>query len=66
MADDCVKHIAVRRGAAILFTEFGAQPARIGDAVLQGANTLCGGEPEGSISGMLSDRRPASLLSFPV
>ncbi len=50
VAYDCVKLIVVRSGSAILFSEFGQKPARAGDVVLLGANTLCGSEPEGSIT----------------
>ncbi|GAA3040130.1 helix-turn-helix domain-containing protein [Microbacterium dextranolyticum] len=47
---DCVKVIVVRDGSAILFSEFGQQPVKIGDVVLLGANTLCGSEPERRIT----------------
>lgn len=50
VAYDCVKLIFVRHGSAILFSEFGEQPATTGDVVLLGASTLCGSEPEGSIT----------------
>lgn len=50
VAYDCVKLIFVRHGSAILFSEFCEQPATTGDVVLLGANTLCGSEPEGSIT----------------
>ena len=50
VAYDCVKLIFVRHGSAILFSEFGEQPATTDDVVLLGASTLCGSEPEGSIT----------------
>lgn len=50
LAYDCVKVIVVRDGSAILFSEFGQKPVRVGDVVLLGANTLCGSEPEGHIT----------------
>lgn len=50
VAYDCVKVIVVRDGSALLFSEFGQQPATVGDVILLGANTLCGGEPEGHIT----------------
>jgi hypothetical protein len=42
-----VKVIVVRDGSAILFSEFGQKPVKIGDVILLGANVLCGSEPEG-------------------
>jgi len=50
VAYDCVKIIIVRDGSAILFSEFGQQPVKIGDVVLLGTNVLCGSEPEGHIT----------------
>ncbi|MBE4696186.1 helix-turn-helix transcriptional regulator [Brevibacterium casei] len=50
VAYDCVKLIVVRSGSAILFSEFGERPVRIGDVILLGANVLCGSEPEGHIT----------------
>ncbi|OYO08882.1 AraC family transcriptional regulator [Enemella evansiae] len=50
VAYDCVKIIVVRDGSAILFSEFGQQPAKPGDVILLGANVLCGSEPEGHIT----------------
>ena len=47
---DCVKLIFVRNGSAILLSEFGEKPVSVGDVVALGANTLCGSEPEGSIT----------------
>lgn len=46
IAYDCVKLIFVRAGSALLFSEFGERPVRVGDVVLLAANTLCGAEPE--------------------
>lgn len=46
IAYDCVKLIFVRAGSALLFSEFGERPVRVGDVVLLGPNTLCGAEPE--------------------
>lgn len=50
VAYDCVKLIFVRHGSAILLSEFGEKPVTVGDVVTLGANTLCGSEPEGSIT----------------
>lgn len=50
LAYDCVKIIVVRDGSAILFSEFGRQPVKVGDVIVLGANTLCGSEPEGYIT----------------
>lgn len=50
VAYDCVKLIFVRHGSAILLSEFGERPVTIGDVVTLAANTLCGSEPEGSIT----------------
>lgn len=50
VAYDCVKVIVVRSGSAILFSEFGQKPVNVGDAVILGANVLCGSEPEGNIT----------------
>lgn len=50
VAYDCVRLIFVRHGSAILMSEFGEKPVTLGDVVVLGANTLCGGEPEGSIT----------------
>ncbi len=50
IAYDCVKLIFVRHGSAVLLSEFGEKPATTGDVVMLGANTLCGSEPEGSIT----------------
>ncbi len=50
VAYDCVKVITVRDGSAILFSEFGQQPVKVGDVILLCANTLCGSEPEGHVT----------------
>lgn len=50
VAYDCVQLIFVRHGSAVLLSEFGDRPVTVGDVVLLGANTLCGGEPEDSIT----------------
>lgn len=50
VAYDCVKLIFVRSGSAILFSEFGRQQVQIGNAVLPGANVLCGSEPADEIT----------------
>ncbi|MDZ5079170.1 AraC family transcriptional regulator [Nesterenkonia sp. HG001] len=50
VAYDCVKLIFVRHGSAILLSEFGEKPVTAGDVVALGANTLCGSEPEDSIT----------------
>lgn len=47
---DCVKLIFVRAGSAILFSEFGQRSVTLGDVVILGGNTLCGGEPEGHVT----------------
>ncbi|OSM44559.1 helix-turn-helix transcriptional regulator [Nesterenkonia sp. PF2B19] len=48
VAYDCVKLIFVRDGSAVLLSEFGEKPVRVGDVIALGASTLCGSEPEGS------------------
>lgn len=50
VAYDCVKLIFIRSGSAILLSEFGEQAVKPGDVIALGANTLCGSEPEGSIT----------------
>lgn len=50
IAYDCVKLMFVRDGSAILFSEFGEKPVKVGDVVALAANTLCGSDPEGSIT----------------
>lgn len=50
VAYDCIKFIVVRHGSAIVLSEFGEVPVSVGDVVGIGANTLCGAEPEGSVT----------------
>lgn len=50
VAYDCVKLIFIRDGSAILLSEFGEKAVTVGDVVALAANTLCGSEPEGSIT----------------
>lgn len=50
VAYDCVRLMVVRDGSAILFSEFGQQAVKPGDVIVLGANTLCGGEPEGHVT----------------
>lgn len=50
VAYDCVKLIFVRHGSAILLSESGEKPVSVGDVIALGTNTLCGSEPEGSIT----------------
>lgn len=50
IAHDFVKLMFVRSGSVILFSEFGQQPATLGDVVILAKNTLCGGEPEGHVT----------------
>ncbi|WGP06201.1 AraC family transcriptional regulator [Bacillus subtilis] len=45
-----MKLIFVRHGSAILLSEFGEKPVTAGDVVALWANTLCGSEPEDSIT----------------
>lgn len=50
VAHDFVKLVFIRSGSAILFSEFGQMPVSLGDAVILGANVLCGSEPEEDIT----------------
>lgn len=50
VAYDCVKLIFIRHGSAILLSEFGEKPVTVGDVIALATNTVCGGEPEGSIT----------------
>lgn len=50
VAYDCVKLIFVRHGSAVLLSEFGDKPVKVGDVIVLAANTLCGSDPEGSIT----------------
>ncbi|WP_229659399.1 helix-turn-helix domain-containing protein [Nesterenkonia alkaliphila] len=45
-----MKLIFVRHGSAILISEFGEKPVKVGDVIALAANTLCGSEPEDSIT----------------
>jgi len=46
----CIQLIFIRHGSAIALSEFGEQAVSFGDVIVLGANTLCGGEPEGSVT----------------
>lgn len=50
VAYDCVRLSFVRDGSAIVLSEFGQRPVKVGDAILLGASVLCGSEPEGHIT----------------
>lgn len=50
VAYDCVKLIFIRHGSAILLSEFGEKPVTVGDVIALATNTVCGSEPEGSIT----------------
>jgi AraC family transcriptional regulator len=50
VADDCIKLIFVRSGAATLCSEVGRHRIVSGDVVLLASNTLCGSEPQGTIT----------------
>lgn len=50
VAYSCVSLVFVRSGSAILLSEFGEKPVTVGDVVALSANTLCGSEPEGSVT----------------
>lgn len=50
VAYDCVKIMLIREGSAILFSEFGERPTRVGDLVVLCAATLCGAVPEGEVT----------------
>lgn len=50
VAFDCVRLCFLRTGTAILFSEFGTQPATPSDVILLAAHTLCGCEPEEWVS----------------
>ena len=63
VAYDCVKLIVIRSGSAILYSEFGEQPVKVGDAVLLGANVLCGSEPEGYVTVTTVPRQVVGRIS---
>ncbi len=50
VAFDRVRFIVVRAGSAILCSEFGTRQVNMGDVVVVAATTLCGAEPEGSVT----------------
>lgn len=50
VAFNCVKFIIIREGHATFFGEFGKQRAEVGDVVVLDENTLCGAEPEQSLT----------------
>ncbi len=50
VAFDCVKVIVIRTGSSLLFSEFGSRHVKLGDVVFLAAQTLCGAEPEGSVT----------------
>ncbi|MHB1063613.1 MAG: helix-turn-helix domain-containing protein [Georgenia sp.] len=50
VAYDCVKLIFVRHGSAILLSKFGEKLVTVGDVIVLAANTLCGSDPEDSIT----------------
>jgi hypothetical protein len=45
-AYDWVGLIVSRNDSAVLLSEFGKKRVKVGDVILLGASTLCGGEPE--------------------
>jgi AraC family transcriptional regulator len=45
-----VKLIFVRDGSAILYSEFGMRPIKVGDVVVLAPSALCGSEPEGRVT----------------
>lgn len=49
-AFDSTRLIVVRSGSSVVFSEFGERPVTVGDAILVGANTLSGYEPEGAVT----------------
>lgn len=50
LAYDCIKLVFVRDGSAVLFGDYGEQRVMVGDAVLLGQNTICGGKPDDRIT----------------
>lgn len=61
---DCVMLIFVHDGSAVLLGEFGERPVTVGGVIVLGANTLCGSEPEGSIT-VTTLYRPQGVLGQP-
>lgn len=52
MAFDWIRVIVVRAGGAVLCSEFGIRHVNVGDVVVLDANTLCGVEPEETVTAM--------------
>ncbi|WP_392426041.1 helix-turn-helix domain-containing protein [Barrientosiimonas humi] len=50
MAYDCVRIVVIRSGSAILLSEFGQKPVKVGDVIVLGASVLCGSEPESYVT----------------
>lgn len=50
VAYGCIQLIFIRHGSAIALSEFGERAVSFGDVIALGANTLFGGEPEGSVT----------------
>lgn len=50
IAYGCIQLIFIRHGSAIALSEFGEKAVSFGDVIALGANTPCGGEPEGSVT----------------
>ena len=50
VAFDCVKLMVIRAGSAVLYSGFGERPVTVGDVIVLAGNTLCGSEPEGSVT----------------
>lgn len=46
----CARRVVVRDGSAILTSEFGEKPVRVGDVIALAPDTPCGSEPEGTIT----------------
>lgn len=46
----CARLVVVRDGSAILTSEFGEKPVRVGDVIALAPDTPCGSEPEGTIT----------------
>jgi len=49
VAHDCIKVVVVRAGSAILLGDLDQKTVTVGDVIVLGANSLCGGEPEGQV-----------------
>lgn len=48
-AFDCLRIVLVRRGTAVVCSEFGQEPVRAGDVIVVCPGVLCSGVPEGSL-----------------